>query len=79
MLVETQNKYAVERRGSFKKTRYMIWKINIDMRVENVLKAFVSSRRDFNKDLTYVKTALGILSLVNSNCYTCGLNILNAS
>jgi hypothetical protein len=79
MLEETQNKYVWERRRSFKKTFYMIWKINLDMRVENVLKSSVSSRWEFNQDLTYVKTALGILSLVNSKCYTCGLNNLKAS
>jgi len=55
MLEGTQNQYAGERRGSLKKTCYMIWKINLDnMKVENVLKASVSSRWDFNQDLTYI-------------------------
>jgi hypothetical protein len=64
-----QNKYAGERRGSLKKTCYKIWKKNLDeMKVENLLKASISSRWDFNHELTYVKTAMGILSLVNSKC-----------
>jgi hypothetical protein len=69
MLEEMQNKHVGERRGSLKKTCYMIWKKNLDeMKVEHFLKAFISSRKDVNHELTSVKTAMGILSLVNSKC-----------
>ena len=51
----TLNKYVEEKRGSLKKTCYMIWKVNLDdMKEENVLKASVSSRWDFNQDLLYI-------------------------
>jgi hypothetical protein len=69
MLEEMQNKYVGERRGSMKKTCYKICKENSDvMKVESFLMASVSSRWDFNHELTYVKTAMGIFSLVNSKC-----------
>jgi hypothetical protein len=64
MLEETQNKYVGERRGSLKKTYYMIWKINLDdMKVENVLKASVSSRWDyFNQDVTYIDSSENLVA-----------------
>jgi hypothetical protein len=54
-----QNKYAGERRDSLKKLCYMIWKQNLDkIKAENFLKESISSRWDFNQELTYVMTAL---------------------
>jgi hypothetical protein len=54
-----QNKYVGERRDSLKKLYYMIWKKNFDkMKVENFLKESISSRWDFNQELTYAMTAL---------------------
>jgi hypothetical protein len=69
MLEEMQNKYVGELSGSLKETCYMIWKNNLDeIKVENLLKASISTRWDFNRELTYVKTAMGLLSLVDSKC-----------
>ena len=75
-----QNKYVGERRGNLKKTHYMIWKKNLDeMEVENFFKASVRLRWAFNQELTYAKTAMGILLLMNSKCEKCEMNTLKTS
>ena len=64
-----QNKYVGARRGSLKKICYMIWKKNLDeMKAENCLNESISSRWDFNQELTYAKTGMGILLPVGSKC-----------